>query len=126
MFSRRQFLRTTVACLAVLKAGLLFPIRVLAEWPAEAFAKDKPEDALAVLFEGRKISETDRIVIEMPPGAENGAIVPLTVRTDLPAVSVITLIAEKIPFHCSGNSDFPVRVKAITYAPVSNSPNHPT
>lgn len=106
MFNRRQFLHTTVACLAMLKTGLLFPIRVLAEWPAEAFAKDKPEEALAVLFKGREIRETDRITIEMPPGAENGAIVPLTVRTDLPEVSVITLIAEKNPVSLLGQFRF--------------------
>ena len=97
MNTRRNFINSTVACFALLKTGLLFPVRVFAEWPTSAFEKDNPDDALAELFGDRTITETDRIVIEMPPGAENGAIVPITIKTDLEDVQTISLIAEKNP-----------------------------
>ncbi len=97
MNTRRQFIKSTVACLALLKAGLIFPIRVFAEWPETVFSIEHPEDALKELFGDRSISETDKIVIEMPPGAENGAIVPITIKTDLDNVQTISLIAEKNP-----------------------------
>ena len=114
MNARRQFIKSTVACLALIKTSLLFPIRVFAEWPESAFEKEKPEDALAALFGDRKITDTDRIVIEMPPGAENGAIVPITIKTDLENVQTISLVAEKNPvallaqfsFSGKGNGEY--------------------
>ena len=114
MNARRQFIKSTVACLALIKTSLLFPIRAFAEWPESTFSKDNPEDAMTELFGGRTIMETDKIVIEMPPGAENGAIVPITIKTDLENVQTISLVAEKNPiallaqfsFSGKGNGEY--------------------
>ncbi len=95
--TRRQFLRSALASLALLKTGLLFPISVFAKWPESVFSKKHPEEALAELFGDREITQTDKIVIEMPPGAENGAIVPIIIKTDLKNVQSISLLAEKNP-----------------------------
>ena len=97
MNTRRQFIRSVSTSLALLKAGLLFPISAFAKWPASTFSYDNPEDAIRDLFGDRKIRPTDKIRIEMPPGAENGAIVPITVKTDLKNIQSISLIAEKNP-----------------------------
>ena len=97
MKTRRQFLGSALAGLALIKAGLLFPIRVFAEWPEPVFSIENPDDAIAELFGDRTITETDKIVIEMPPGAENGAIVPIVVKIDLKNFQSISLIAEKNP-----------------------------
>lgn len=114
MNTRRQFLRSITASFVILKAGLLFPIKALAEWPEKAFLKESPDSALTELFGDRPIKKTDKIIIEMPPGAENGAIVPVTVKIDLDNVQSITLLAEKNPvsllaqffFHEKGKGDF--------------------
>jgi len=97
MKTRRQFLSTVLAGVAFVKAGLLFPIKVFAEWPETAFSIENPDEAMAELFGDRAIKETDKIIIEMPSGAENGAIVPITIKTDLKNVKTISLIAEKNP-----------------------------
>lgn len=97
MNTRRQLIKSAIACMVILKTGLMFPIRALAEWPGSVFEKDNPDDALAAMFGDRPITESDRIQIDMPPGAENGAIVPITVKTDLQGVQSISLIAEKNP-----------------------------
>ena len=114
MNTRRQFLKSLLSGLALLKAGLLFPIKVFAEWPESAFSKEHPDEALAELFGDRNIMETDKILIEMPPGAENGAIVPITIKIDLENVQTISLIAEKNPvsllaqfsYKGQGNGDY--------------------
>ena len=97
MNTRRQFISSALAGLTLLKAGLLFPIKVLAKWPESVFSLKCPDAALAELFGDRPITETDKIIIEMPPGAENGAIVPLVIKTNLENVRTITLVAEKNP-----------------------------
>ncbi len=114
MKTRRQFLGSALTGMALLKAGLLFPIRAFAEWPETVFSIEHPEDALKELFGDRSVLETDKIVIEMPPGAENGAIVPITIKTDLENVQTISLIAEKNPvallaqfsFSGKGNGEY--------------------
>ncbi len=97
MNTRRLFLKSVAVSLTLLKAGLLFPGRVFAEWPESAFSREKPDDAIAELFGNQKIMPTDKIVIEMPLGAENGAIIPITIKTNLKNIQTISLIAEKNP-----------------------------
>ncbi|EXJ13199.1 thiosulfate oxidation carrier protein SoxY [Imhoffiella purpurea] len=75
--------------------GLLAPGQVLAEWNEAAFrAKDIPS-ALDNLMgaDGAEVSE--RIKIKAPDIAENGAVVPVTVETDLEDVTSIAIIASE-------------------------------
>ncbi|MCG6896059.1 MAG: thiosulfate oxidation carrier protein SoxY [Thiocapsa sp.] len=74
-------------------AGLLSPSLVLANWNQAAFqAKDLPE-ALKNLL-GSDVTETsDDIKIKAPDIAENGAVVPVTVETDMEDVKSIAIIA---------------------------------
>ncbi len=114
MNSRRGFLKSLGYGLILLKTGLLFPLKTLAAWPKKAFSSEEPQDAIRALFGDRTITESDRIHIDMPRGAENGAIVPITVRTDLKNVQSISLIAEKNPiallaqfsFNGKGRGDY--------------------
>ncbi|EGV30575.1 hypothetical protein ThidrDRAFT_2534 [Thiorhodococcus drewsii AZ1] len=74
-------------------AGLLTPGRVLAEWNETAFrAKDIPT-ALSSLMGADDAEISDKIKIKAPDIAENGAVVPITVETDLEGVTSIAIIA---------------------------------
>lgn len=95
---RRHFLKNTMATGAVALAassGLLVPAKVLASWNKAAFdAKDVPS-AMSGSIGTDKTEASDKIKIKAPDIAENGAVVPVTVSSDLSDVKSITIISEK-------------------------------
>ncbi len=94
---RRTFLKGSIATGAVgiaAGAGLLTPQMVLAAWPKSAFDATTVDDALSGLFGSKTLTGSDQIKIKAPDIAENGAVVPVSVTTDLAAES-ISIIAEK-------------------------------
>jgi sulfur-oxidizing protein SoxY len=94
---RRTFLKGSIATGAVgvaVGAGLLTPQMVLAAWPKAAFEATSVDDALSGLFGSASLTGSDQIKIKAPDIAENGAVVPIQVTTDLAAES-ISIIAEK-------------------------------
>lgn len=98
--SRRSFLRKTLVFSAYsLASALSFfaPLRVLAEWQAENFKPGPLEDSLKRLFKDRPITESKDIEIKIPLIAENGAIVPITVSSQLPNIKTISILVAKNP-----------------------------
>jgi sulfur-oxidizing protein SoxY len=94
---RRTFLRGSIATGAVgvaVGAGLLTPQMVLAAWPKAAFESTTVDDALTGLFGSKDHTGSDQIKIKAPDIAENGAVVPISITTDLAADS-ISIIADK-------------------------------
>ncbi|NEX22323.1 thiosulfate oxidation carrier protein SoxY [Thiorhodococcus mannitoliphagus] len=95
---RRTLLKGSLAAGSVgaaIGAGLLTPQLALAEWNEAAFtAKDIPA-ALNDLLGGDSAETTDKIKIKAPDIAENGAVVPVTVETDMEGVTSIAIIAAK-------------------------------
>ena len=94
---RRTFLKGSIATGAVgvaVGAGLLTPQMVLAAWPKAAFEATTVDDALSGLFGSTTLTGSEQIKIKAPDIAENGAVVPISVTTDLAAES-ISIIAEK-------------------------------
>ena len=95
---RRTFLKGTVAAGAVsaaVGAGLLTPRMVLAAWPSAAFEAKTVDDSLDALMGSHQLEGSDKITIRAPDIAENGAVVPVTVSTDIANPESITVIAEK-------------------------------
>lgn len=95
---RRVFLKGTMAGSAVavaVGAGLLSPQQVLAAWPKNAFESKNVQDALKGLYGNALTEPSGSVNIKAPDIAENGAVVPITVSTDLPNVDSISIIAEK-------------------------------
>ncbi|MGQ9660290.1 MAG: thiosulfate oxidation carrier protein SoxY [Thermochromatium sp.] len=91
---RRTLVKGSLAAGAVVGAGWMVP-RAFADWNAVAFqAKDIPT-ALTSLLGSDTAEVSDRIRIKVPDIAENGAVVPVTVETDLEGVTSISLIAAK-------------------------------
>ena len=81
----------------VLTVTGLTPPPVLAAWPAEAFAAADLDAALQALFDGRSAIESPAVVLEAPTIAENGAVVPVSIRADLPGVRSLHLLVEHNP-----------------------------
>ncbi len=106
MINRRSLIKSALASLTLVKVGLFFPIQAFAAWPKKVFSLESPNEALIELFGVRRITASNRISIEMPPGAENGAIIPITVKTGLENVKSISLIAEKNPIALLGQFTF--------------------
>ena len=77
-------------------AGLLIPVRALADWDSAAFSATRMIDALAAM--GASDATTSLgVVVKTPDIAENGAVVPVEVHTTLPNVESIAILAEKNP-----------------------------
>jgi len=92
--TRRLFLKGTMAAgtLAVAAgANLLTPGTVLAAWPEKAFNAEKMDAALSALEGKTELVNSDRITVKTPDIAENGAVVSVTVRTDLPDAENISI-----------------------------------
>jgi sulfur-oxidizing protein SoxY len=85
------------------QAGLLWPVRVLAsDWPADAFTATRVEDAMGILFAGAPIEQSEHVRLEAKAIAENGANVPIAIRTDLPGPLLLTLFSASNPTPAVG------------------------
>ncbi len=93
---RRIFLGRTVAGSTVMMAmatGLLSPSRVIAAWPEKAFSQKTVETAIQAMFGNDSYEDSKDISVKSPDIAENGAVVPVKVRTSIPGVESISVIA---------------------------------
>ena len=96
---RRLFLKGSMAAGAAgvaMSAGLLTPGMVLAAWNEGAFKAKSVDEALSALMGGSS-TEAGKIKIKAPDIAENGAVVPVTVSTDMSGVDTIAILASKNP-----------------------------
>lgn len=90
--SRRWFMKAVSA--AVLVAAL--PVRAWARATGAFEAKDK--DALIqALFGDLPVEATDRITFKVPDIAENGAVVPVSVSTEIEGVQQICVVVDGNP-----------------------------
>lgn len=92
---RRLFLKSTLATGAVVAAagtGLLRPTTVLAAWPEKAFNATSIEAAIADLYGSGSTTESGGVELKAPEIAENGAVVPITVKSSLSDVNSIAII----------------------------------
>ncbi len=95
---RRIFLKGSLATGATgmaISAGLLTPRMVLAAWPKSAFEAKTVDDAVKGLYGGGTLSGSEQIKIKAPDIAENGAVVPISVTTDIAGTESISVIVEK-------------------------------
>lgn len=98
--NRRSFIQRGLCLLAVLTTGitgLLQPLIAFAERNNKAFTAETEKDALTELFPGQAIVASDAIHIDVHDVIENGAVVPLSITTKLPAAESITILVEKNP-----------------------------
>lgn len=95
MLNRRSFLMRTIAVSA--GALLLQPLRAMAAWNEKAFKATDLNSAMTELLGGADAEASDAIQLSAPDIAENGAVVQVSVSTDMADVESISLYVEKNP-----------------------------
>ncbi|HUK06106.1 MAG TPA: thiosulfate oxidation carrier protein SoxY [Burkholderiales bacterium] len=98
---RRDALRLSAALLA----GVMLPLRALAGWNKEAFQSKTAAGALKGLGVAASTESKD-ILIEAPQIAENGAVVPIEITSELPNTRSIAVVVDKNPFPLAAKFDF--------------------
>jgi sulfur-oxidizing protein SoxY len=91
--------------LAAAAALLLRPFAALAAWNKEAIGAKSAADALKTLGIASPAPSKD-IVIEAPQIAENGAVVPIEITSNIPGTTSIAVVLEKNPFPLAAKFDF--------------------
>ena len=87
--------------------GLLLakPLSVLAAWNEQAFGAKSAADALQGIGAAGAAASKD-IVIEAPQIAENGAVVPIEISSNIPGTTAIAVVIEKNPFPLASRFEF--------------------
>src|SRR5262245_13527207 len=100
-----SFRRFTLKAGAALVAALVLPVRAFAAWNKDAFNSKTAADALKSLGAGASADSKD-IVIDAPQIAENGAVVPIEVTSNIPGTKSLAVLIEKNPFPLVAQFDF--------------------
>ena len=104
--SRRKVLQRAGTAGALAAAGVLRPQDLLAAgWNKDAFGAKTLADALKSLGAVAAADSKD-IVIDAPQIAENGAVVPVEITSNLPDTKSIVVLVEKNPFPLVARFDF--------------------
>jgi sulfur-oxidizing protein SoxY len=91
--------------LGALAAAVLKPLAALAAWNKEAFGAKSAPDAMKSLGAANPAPSKD-LVIEAPQIAENGAVVPIEIQSNIPGTTSLMVLVEKNPFPLVGKFDF--------------------
>ena len=97
---RRTFLKKSLMTAAVVTtfAGLMIkPKRVFAAWPKKSFDITDLSDSIKSVYGHDDLSESPEVKLKAPDIAENGAIVPINIKTNLKNVESIMLFVENNP-----------------------------
>ncbi len=92
---------TRRSLLVLLGALLAKPLAALAAWNETAFGAKSTADALKGLGAASPVPSAD-IVIEVPQIAENGAVVPIEVSSNIPGTTSLAVLIDKNPFPLAG------------------------
>jgi len=115
MNTQRRFL---LKSLAIVSGVLAMPKLLFAARPEKAFAAKSTKSVMTELF-GSEGTESDAIKLKVPEIAENGAVVPVTVSTDMENVESISILVDANPtpltasfeLSPSVNADVATRIK---------------
>lgn len=87
-------------------AGLITPEVAQAAWDKAAFDAKTMDDALKALGAGKPVDSKD-VQINAPDIAENGAVVPVAVKSTLPGTEFIAILIEKNPSMLAASFTLP-------------------
>ena len=92
--------------LAIFAVALANPWSVLAAtWNKDAFGAKTAGDALKGIGAAAAAPSKD-IVIDAPQIAENGAVVPIEITSNIPGTRSLSVVIEKNPFPLAAKFDF--------------------
>ena len=75
-------------------------------WPRAAFAQRAQEDAVKALYD-KPIEPSDKITLDVPEIAENGAVVPVSISTSLSGVTSLAILIPENPFTLAAQYTIP-------------------
>ena len=93
--NRRILLKGSLAAGAVgaaVGAGLLSPKAVMAAWSKDAFEAKDVKAAISGVMGSGDAAASDKIKLKAPDIAENGAVVPITVTSNIDGTTSISLL----------------------------------
>ena len=103
---RRSLLKGGGALAALVLGGLLRPLQALAaEWSQAAFEARDLAGALKGLGASGAVESKDLVLIA-PTIAENGAVVPVSVISNIPNTTQISILVDKNPFPAAASFEF--------------------
>ena len=76
------------------------------KWPKDAFAQKTEADAIKAIY-GKSAEESDKVRLDAPEIAENGAVVPISVSSTLADVTSIAILVPENPFPLSAAYKIP-------------------
>jgi sulfur-oxidizing protein SoxY len=101
---RRIFIKGGLALVALMS----LPKALLAgAWPQKAFESTVAREALTGLFGTDQTTPSGEIIFKAPVIAENGAVVPVSVKTSLQGVESISIVVENNPRPLAITFEFP-------------------
>jgi len=106
---RRLLMKSSLATAALgtaIAAGLITPRQVFANALPPAFSSKNADDALKQLFAGQSIEDSTAIKIKAPDIAENGAVVPISISSDIKGIESISVLVSKNATPLVANFNF--------------------
>ena len=100
-FSRREMLRFLGGIVALVAT----PVLSFAKRPAEAFEGEASDAAVKGLFGDLPVESSDAIDLKVPDIAENGAVVPVSVKTSIEGAETIAIVIDNNPTPLSSVFD---------------------
>ena len=97
--NRREF-NTSLVAISGLGAGValgVLPLSAFSAWPTTAFDAETLEAAYDALYGNATAEESGAITVKAPDIAENGAVVPVSITTDIPNSSSVALLVAGNP-----------------------------
>ncbi len=112
---RRDFLSLVTKGFGAVAAVSIWPSISLAGRNEAAFSADALAAAIEARYPGMSIVDSDKITLKAPAIAENGAVVPVSVKSSLPNVKSISIFVEKNPAPLSASFDLgPMNVADVS------------
>ncbi|MDM5146892.1 thiosulfate oxidation carrier protein SoxY [Candidatus Persebacteraceae bacterium Df01] len=88
---RRLFLQAGAWMAGVLA---VLPQKALAAWPTQAFKSTKMQESIKALYGTEDYAVSDAVLFKAPEIAENGAVVPISVKYDGPVKNIAIFVEE--------------------------------
>jgi sulfur-oxidizing protein SoxY len=76
------------------------------QWPKDAFSQKTEAAAVKALYNTTP-EPSDKVTLDAPEIAENGAVVPISVATTLPGVTSISIVVSENPFPLTAHYAIP-------------------
>lgn len=81
------------------------------KWPKDAFSQKTEAAAIKTLY-GKVPEASDKVSLDAPEIAENGAVVPISIATTLPGVTSIAIVVAGNPFPLATHYVIPAGTSA--------------